>query len=97
LGSPLRGGGLVALAGGDGPREVPNQAAAADTLGRLASAAAALLHQTTTTLSALDEHTAPLRITSTVAGGARTTTDVGGGDRAPGGEVLAQRNVEGER
>ncbi|MET9260275.1 hypothetical protein [Amycolatopsis sp. NPDC004079] len=64
----LRDGALVALPSGDGPREVPNQAAVADDQARLAESAAALLGQTTATTSALAEQITALQITSTAAG-----------------------------
>lgn len=63
----LRGGALVALPHGDGPREVPNQTAVADTQARLAQSTTALLRQTTTTVSALAEQVAALQLTSTAA------------------------------
>lgn len=65
----LRSGALVALRQGDGPREVPDQAAVAEAQTHLAKSAAALLLQTTATVNALAEQVAALRVTSTVAGG----------------------------
>uniref|UniRef100_UPI003F4918A2 hypothetical protein n=1 Tax=Amycolatopsis sp. CA-096443 TaxID=3239919 RepID=UPI003F4918A2 len=64
----LRGGALVALPWGAGPREVPNQATVADTQARLAESAAALLRQTAATAGALAEQVAALQVTSTAAG-----------------------------
>lgn len=64
----LRRGALVALPAGDGPREVPNQAAVADAQARLAESGAALLRQMTSTVSALAEQVAALRVTSTATG-----------------------------